>query len=196
MQEELEREARSLETQKAELAKRMAAAGGKQGVINVRCKIDTSHVYISSISLIYISHLYLSYIYLSRVYLSYSLMWTNADKPCDLDLNIDTPSGLLNYQQTTQGNGTLDVDKRGEKGDMVENVFWSKPDAGKFRVFVTNYTEDVAMPFSVVLKSEHSITLMDPNGVVTARNFVGFKAFPGECKKGTEQTMFRFEVSA
>jgi len=75
-------------------------------------------------------------------------------------------------KKKTQGNSTLDVHTRGRKGDMVENVFWSKPDTGKLRVLVKNYSQDFGMPFSEDLISERCITLMDPDHNITAPIFV------------------------
>ena len=156
--EEEERQARELlEKQRAELAKRMEKAGAKQGAMNV------------------------------------SLMWTNdSGKGCDLDLYVETPKGRISYSNKAMGNGKLDVDRRASAGDMMENVFWTKPDVGKYHVYVRNCTHSSlkssggTMPFTVILKTDNSISLLDAEGKTTVPDFVGVKAFDHEFIGGME----------
>ena len=146
-----------LENKKAELAKRMEKAGAKQGAMNV------------------------------------SLMWTNnSGKGCDLDLYVETPKGRISYSNKAMGNGKLDVDRRASAGDMVENVFWTKPDVGKYHVYVRNCDRSSlknsggTMPFTVILKTDNSISLLDAEGKTTVPNFVGVKSFDHEFIGGME----------
>lgn len=78
-----------------------------------------------------------------------SLAWANSD---DLDLHVIEPDGheiyFGNKGRASTNTGMLDVDMNmGSSGstfsatDPVENVTWSRPMDGKYRVFVHNYNQ-------------------------------------------------------
>jgi hypothetical protein len=65
-----------------------------------------------------------------------SLSWFNFD---DLDLHVQCPDGHIHYANK---NGILDVDMNaghGQTREPVENLAWTKPKDGTYKVFVNQY---------------------------------------------------------
>lgn len=71
-----------------------------------------------------------------------SMIWDTED---DVDLHVITPSGaeLCYSSPTGPGGGALDVDM--QVNDLVEhpveNIFFTSPELGEYRVFIVNYTD-------------------------------------------------------
>lgn len=72
-----------------------------------------------------------------------SLMWdnTNKRKVNDLDLHVTPPSGekIWFRNKRSKCKGVLDVDRRQDCTDPVENVVWQKASPGSYKVQVQNY---------------------------------------------------------
>jgi hypothetical protein len=72
-----------------------------------------------------------------------SMLWSTAD---DLDLHIITPSGdEIYYNNPSAGGGTLDVDRQASADNIVaspiENIYFSAPVTGTYKVFIYNYCD-------------------------------------------------------
>ncbi len=81
----------------------------------------------------------------SRGSITISMGWTTED---DLDLHVIPPSGQENeifHNRKTAGGGTLDVDANADSRllleEPVENVFFSDPEPGRYRVFIKNFKD-------------------------------------------------------
>jgi len=96
--------------------------------------------------------------------LSVSLAWND---PSDLDLeaNVFLETGgqaRIYYGHKQAANGYLDVDMHARDGEEVdepvENIFWKKPPAGTYSIFVNIYkkrgTRGASIPFRALLKRD------------------------------------------
>jgi len=76
--------------------------------------------------------------------LAVSMSWDNTDdRHSDLDLWVTCPSGEKIYymNKSSRCGGKLDVDRREQAHDPVENVVWtSGAPAGKYKIEVNNYS--------------------------------------------------------
>ncbi len=79
----------------------------------------------------------------------------------DLDLHVVCPDGLdINFIRRRACGGTLDVDANGDMHHLtptpIENVFFTEPQPGRYRVIVDPYgmRERAASPFRVTLRRD------------------------------------------
>ena len=87
----------------------------------------------------------------------------------DLDLHVVCPDGLdINFIRRRACGGTLDVDANGDMHHLtptpIENVFFTEPQPGRYRVVVDPYgmRERAASPFRVTIRRDGQ-----PDQVVT-----------------------------
>ena len=85
-----------------------------------------------------------------------SLIW---EGPSDLDLHVFCPSGEeIYYNSRRHCGGELDIDMNADRHSMtpVENVFWSHPPPGRYRIMVVLYDRQgdrsSSIPFLVRVK--------------------------------------------
>jgi hypothetical protein len=64
--------------------------------------------------------------------------------PDDLDLHCITPQGgHISFDNKEADGGYLDVDMNisGDRSESVEHIYFDKPDAGDYKVYIDNYTD-------------------------------------------------------